>query len=236
VNGKRAALIAALVITVVALVGSVAYAAAAVSLRGTPVAVSSTGSTGMMGGSGVMGTGAVSGVNGMASMPGIGQLWLSGNGRPVASFAAARSRATAAAKPAGLHPGEVIWFDNGFYVELKDTNGRPATEVIVDLAGGAVRTEPGPAMMWNTRYGMHTGLGEAGSAALSQTQAGSIAQGWLDANQPGVVVVSIDPYPGYFTADVGRSGKISGMLSVNATTGRVWFHSWHGTFIAREDA
>jgi len=27
-----------------------------------------------------------------------------------------------------------------------------------------------------------------------------------------------------------------GMLSVNATTGAVWYHTWHGTFIAKEDA
>jgi hypothetical protein len=26
------------------------------------------------------------------------------------------------------------------------------------------------------------------------------------------------------------------MLSVNATTGAVWYHTWHGTFIAKEDA
>jgi hypothetical protein len=29
-----------------------------------------------------------------------------------------------------------------------------------------------------------------------------------------------------------RDGKISGMLSVNASTGQVWYHTWHGTYIA----
>jgi hypothetical protein len=29
-----------------------------------------------------------------------------------------------------------MWFDNGFYVELKDSAGKPATEVIVDPAPG----------------------------------------------------------------------------------------------------
>jgi hypothetical protein len=30
-------------------------------------------------------------------------------------------------------------------------------------------------------------------------------------------------------------GTVNGMLSVNASTGQVWYHSWHGRFIARED-
>jgi hypothetical protein len=29
-----------------------------------------------------------------------------------------------------------------------------------------------------------------------------------------------------------RAGKISGMLSVNASTGQVWYHTWHGTYTA----
>ncbi|GAA3772983.1 hypothetical protein GCM10022403_005170 [Streptomyces coacervatus] len=27
-------------------------------------------------------------------------------------------------------------------------------------------------------------------------------------------------------------GRITGMVSVNASTGQVWYHSWHGTFVA----
>jgi hypothetical protein len=71
--------------------------------------------------------------------------WLPGDGVAVFSIPAARARAASAAAPAGLHPGEVIWFDNGFYVELKDGAGQPATEVIVDPRTGAgeYRTRPG---------------------------------------------------------------------------------------------
>jgi hypothetical protein len=64
----------------------------------------------------------------------MGRVWLPGNGAAVSSIPAARARAATAAQPAGLHPGEVMWFDNGFYVELKDSAGKPATEVIVDPA------------------------------------------------------------------------------------------------------
>jgi hypothetical protein len=189
-------------------------------------------------------------------------------------IAAARGRAAQAATTADLHPGEVIWFDNGFYVELKDASGQSATEVIVDPQTGAVTTEPGPAMMWNTRYGtmsgtagvgrpggriggpagmmggpagmmggqagiMGGGFGAAasgGTAAVTADQARSIAQQWLDTNRSGQSAQTPDSYPGYYTMETATSGKITGMLSVNADTGAVWYHTWHGQFIAREDS
>ena len=39
-------------------------------------------------------------------------------------------------------------------------------------------------------------------------------------------------FPGYFTLDTTRNGKTAGMLSVNASTGAVWYHGWHGTFLS----
>jgi hypothetical protein len=164
---------------------------------------------------------------------GMGAVWSAGNGTRIASLDAARDRAAAAASAAGLRPGEVIWFDNGFYVELKDAAGEAATEVLVDPSG-TVSTEPGPAMMWNTRYGMHR-AGADTAASLSAGQARSIAEAWLAANRPGRHADAIDAYPGYFTVEFTRGGTVDGMLSVNATTGQVWYHSWHGRFIARED-
>jgi hypothetical protein len=29
-----------------------------------------------------------------------------------------------------------------------------------------------------------------------------------------------------------KDGKIVGMMSVNALNGAVWYHTWHGTFVA----
>jgi hypothetical protein len=146
----------------------------------------------------------------------------------------ARARADQATAGAGLHSGEVIWFDNGFYVELKDAAGAPATEVIVDVRSGAVSTEPGPAMMWNTRYGMHP-LVEA-SPTITAEQAQRLATDWLVRNRPGSRAGEPDAYPGYVTIDTTTAdGAINGMLSVNATTGQIWYHSWPGRFIAAED-
>ena len=184
-------------------------------------------------------------MNGSPASAAMGPVWLAGDGTAVTSIASARQRAAQVATNLNLHPGEVIWFDNGFYVELKDAAGRSATEVIVDPQTGAVTGEPGPAMMWNTRYGMMrgtAGMMRGGGAARSGQDATvtadesrSIAQQWLDANRSGQSAQAPDAYPGYYTMETTASGKITGMLSVNASTGAVWYHSWHGRFIARED-
>ena len=186
---------------------------------------------GMMGGQG-FGQGMMGGSM-MGSYGSMGMAWLPGDGVGVSSIPAARARAAKAAAPAGLHPGEVMWFDNGFYVELKDSAQKPATEVIVDPGTGAVSTEPGPAMMWNTSFGMRAGSDSAG--AVTETKAREVATSWLTANQVGTTIEGIDAYPGYFTVDLQRGGTVSGMMSVNSFTGAVWYHAWHGAFKAMED-
>ncbi len=40
---------------------------------------------------------------------------------------------------------------------------------------------------------------------------------------------------GYFAFDIERDGKPFGMLSVNAYTGQVWYHTWHGTFVQEKE-
>ena len=169
---------------------------------------------------GMMGNSAGNGMTG-------GRVWLAGNGTPVTTIAAARARAALAAGPSGLHPGEVMQFSLNFYVELKDASGASAGEVLIDPAGGAVVTEYGPAMMWTS---------QSGAAAIPADRATTIANQWLQANAPSETVGSTDLYPGHYTMDTVSGGNTVGMLSVNATTGAVWYHTWHGTFIAKEDA
>jgi hypothetical protein len=240
-------MVGALTAAVIALVASVAVAAGTL---GTPFSGPSSargygqGSyAGMMGGQGRgpsagmvggQGQGPYAGMMGGSMMGSMGMVRLPGDGVAVSSIPAARARAASAAKAAGLHPGEVMWFDNGFYVELKDSAGKPATEVIVDPRTGTVSSEPGPAMMWNTRFGM---MRQAGSSTglVNSTKARGIATSWLTTNRPGTTIKSIDAYPGYFTLDLQRNSVVSGMMSVNASTGAVWYHTWHGAFIAMED-
>lgn len=244
---RRPLLVGALVAAVIALVASAAVAVGALGGPSSgPTMIRGYGQSagpGMMGGrgpgsgAGISGSGRTGGSM-MGSAGGMGMTWLPGDGVAVTSIPAARARAATASKAAGLHPGEVMWFDNGFYVELKDAAGKPATEVIIDPRAGSVTTEPGPAMMWNTRTGMHS-LSQGGSTAagaVDAAKARAIATTWLAANQPGTTIGSIDAYPGYFTLDLRHNGAISGMMSVSSTSGAPWYHTWHGAFIAVEDS
>jgi len=71
---------------------------------------------------------------------------------------------------------------------------------------------------------------------VDSTRARAIATAWLAANMAGTTIGSIDAYPGYFTIDLQRNGTLSGMMSVNSVGGAVWYHTWHGAFIAMQDS
>src|SRR6202022_204555 len=70
----------------------------------------------------------------------------------------------------------------------------------------------------------------AAPPTVAAAQANQIAQQWLDQDQVGGVTEAPDSFPGYYTVHVMKDGTTSGMLSVNAYTGQVWYHAWHGSF------
>jgi len=173
--------------------------------------------------------------NGMRGHDGMmGGYTLPGNGVPVETLDRARQRAQVFADRLDLRAGEVMQFENGFYAELRTAKGQHATEVLIDPATGAVQIEYGPAMMWNTGYGMHRAE-RAGTAPVSATEATAIAQRWLNRERSGLTAHEPEAYPGYYTLHTLRNGKISGMMSVNAYTGAVWYHTWHGRYIAMSE-
>ncbi len=155
--------------------------------------------------------------------------WVDGSG-PVTDLEQARTAAQRYADRLDLRVGEVMEFDDGFYAELTTPGDRGATEVLVDRDDGDVRLEHGPATMWNTEYGMHR-AGSTRPAAVSAEQAQQLADEWLREHREGLSAGEVDTFPGYYTLHTLRSGKIDGMLSVNASTGAVWYHSWHGEFV-----
>jgi hypothetical protein len=159
---------------------------------------------------------------------------VAGGDGPVATLTDAQQAANRYGQRYGLHAGEVMQFDNGFYAELLDPAGNRATEVLIDPASGAVGVEYGPAMMWNTAYGMHRARAER--ATVSPQQAEQIADVWLAKQRPPEQAGDAEAFPGYYTLHVLRDGKITGMLSVNATTGAVWYHTWHGQYIDMREA
>ena len=181
----------------------------------------------------VRGTGFMSGTGMMGGSGMMGGYGVAGNGRRVGSLDGARARAQVFAERLGLRVGEIMQFTNGFYAEIVTADDQGATEVLVNSANGAVSVEPGPAMMWNTRYGMQVTGGSTDS--VSPEQARSIAQQWLERSKPGLSAGQPEVFPGYVTIDTARSGKTVGMMSVNTSTGTVWYHTWHGSFVAASE-
>ncbi len=100
-----------------------------------------------------------------------------------------------------------------------------------------VMPEPGPNMLWNTKYGMMNGMmggynrGTSGEMTVSSEQAQTIAQQYLNSSLPGKTAGDADAYYGYYTMDVLLNGSTFGMVSVNGYTSQVWYHTWHGTYV-----
>ena len=206
---------------------------------------------GMMGGSygGMMGSGGMMRGAYSGMMGGIGTATVQ-TSVTIPELAAVRDRLEkklAATGYGGFKVGEIMAFTNNDYVLVKDASGKAAFELLADPKGRWLIPEPGPNMMWNTSYGMMSGInvpgcprasggtGSATGAALTAAQAKTRADAWLAQNRAGEVTADANALPGYFTIDVTKDGAKVGMLSVNASTGAVWFHTWHGTFLADRD-
>ena len=143
---------------------------------------------------------------------------------------------------------EVMEFTDNFYAQVEEeSTGIGAFELLVNPYTGAVYPEPGPNMMWNTKYGhmsnshmsgwggMMGGFGyraRSGEVHVSPDDAIQAAQDYLDRDQPGLSADNnADEFYGYYTLHVLEDGQVVGMLSVNGTTSQVWYHAWHGDFI-----
>lgn len=127
---------------------------------------------------------------------------------------------------------EVMEFTQNFYAEIEEKgSGLHAMELLIDKYTGRVFPEMGPNMMWNTKYGMMANSPGFRAPVLSSEDAISIAKEFLVRNFPGSTTEEADAFYGYYTLHILRDDKIEGMLSVNAFSGQVWYHSWHGPFI-----
>jgi len=142
-----------------------------------------------------------------------------------------------------LHIDELMEFDQNFYALIKEqSTGIGAFELLVNRTNGDVAYEPGPDMAWNAKYGMMRGVGgmmnirsTSGAMILSPERAAQIAQGWLDQRGGSYSAGTPDAFYGYYTFHFLKDGRISGMMSINGSSGQVWFHSWHGSFIQGRD-
>jgi len=144
---------------------------------------------------------------------------------------------------------EIMVFENNSYAIISEkSTGVGAFELLVDPVSKTAYPEYGPNMMWNLKYGMHSGYGMMSGGGMmgnyqqpqnvdaempvGAEEAATYAQDYLDRYQPGVTVSDeITPFYGYYTIDLEKDGQIVGMLSVNGYSGQVFYHSWHGAFI-----
>ncbi len=168
--------------------------------------------------------------------PGIGMM--SGtvsNGEPVRNLADAERAADRFADRWDLHVGEVMRFTNGYYAELVDTDGNGATEVLIGPGRDTVHLEWGPAMMWNTAFGMMPHRTPPDDGTIGPDEAVRIADRWLREHRPGLHAAEPERFPGYYTLHTLRGDRINGMLSVHATSGAVWYHTWHGRFLQMQE-
>ncbi len=125
-----------------------------------------------------------------------------------------------------------------FYVQVGETStGYGAFQLLINKVTGVVSPEMGPNMMWNTKYNFGMGYCNwyRGTTTTTPTitleQAKANTQQYLNANLPGTTVGDVTTFYGYYNVEVLNNGTTYGMLSVNAYTGQVWYHTWHGTFI-----
>jgi hypothetical protein len=152
----------------------------------------------------------------------------------------AAERVSAALKEWGytdLEIEEVVEYTWNFYVLVKErSTGKGALELLVDPRTGIVSAEPGPNMMWNTKYGHRSWTGGSTAPAVSADAAKRIAGEWLKARGDKTAWdLEVSDMYGYFSIHLERDGKMEGMLAVNAWTGDVWYHTWHGTFVAAKE-
>ena len=134
---------------------------------------------------------------------------------------------------------EYAW---NFYVVVKEKNtDLKAFQLLVDKNSGAVYPEMGPNRMWNTKYSpMAWMMGTLGQTSdqmsVSVDDARANAAAFLKSYYPNTTLdASPDTFYGYYNFDVMQNGKPYGMLSVNGYTGAVWYHTWHGAFIAAQE-
>jgi hypothetical protein len=120
-------------------------------------------------------------------------------------------------------------FSGNYYAVLKDLNSSQyIAEVLVDRYSGLAYAEPGPNMMWNTRFG----AGRTGTEGTEYdlAEAENLTTNFLEGYLPEAQIMESKEMPGYYTFDFGRQ-EIEGMLSVNAYNGQIWVHTWHGPYL-----
>ena len=117
---------------------------------------------------------------------------------------------------------EVEEYQNNFYASYfeKSTGG---------MMAGVVMSEPGPNLLWNTKYGVMGGMmgvyrQTQSDMTVTAAQANALAQQYLDSNFPGETAGDADTYYGYYNIDVLKGVHGPGLVTT-AGMGRTFKRS-----------
>ena len=107
---------------------------------------------------------------------------------------------------------------------------------MMDPNGGGMMAPGGRGITRPDGPGQSTRPGApAAEMTLSPEQAREIADAYVGRVSPGTRAGEAERFYGYYTLHTEKDGEVTGMLSVNGYSGEVWYHSWHGPFIAMEE-
>lgn len=137
-----------------------------------------------------------------------------------------------------LEISEVMAFENNFYVlVIEKDSGIGAFELLVNPYSGMTCLEPGANTMWNQKYGLMRIADSEENNTINLKDAKELAEEALEKNISGDVKIEDEgmEFYGYYTFDYEVDGQVAGMLSVNGTSGDIWFHNWHGDFLSEKE-
>lgn len=125
----------------------------------------------------------------------------------------------------------VAYSNSPYYLVVREENKEEAAFALMfDPRRRVVYPEYGPNMMWNRNYGMAFMMGWNGKtnrSRINREQALENAEDFarrngLRARNKGY------QFSGYYSFYVENNNQPVGLVSVNAYSGEVWAHNWHG--------
>ena len=127
--------------------------------------------------------------------------------------------------------GDIFIFNNSpYYVSvIEEDTGHGAFELLFDPYRGVVYPEMGPNMVWNTKYNMNNMMiwgDPIEENIIGREKALERARLYAEQNEFTISDEGHHFY-GYYTFHTEVENETTGMLSVNAYTGQVWYHNWH---------
>ena len=129
---------------------------------------------------------------------------------------------------------QVVHLEYGPSMMWNTTYGMHGTDPILGTGrmGGWMTQAPAPWAGVGGACGYGPVPDTSDATPLTEAEAREKGAAYLEETHPDLMLsATAEAFPGYLTFEVESDGTPVSMLSVNATTGQVWYHTWHGTFV-----